>query len=161
MIKADKIFTNIRRVIFPLKDRGKSRPCSVTLLALVVLMFAGLNLERLVQAIWQWEFLNKILPISPLYLALSGLIWALIGFTLAFLLWVGASFAPRFTYITAFIYTMYYWFNRLILFDREWLVNWLFVTIINIISIVTICWIFSQRKTKTYFGEGNEHKPKN
>ena len=51
------------------------RPFGVTLLALGVLSISVLNLVRLVLVISRWQFLSSLPGVSPLYIALTGLIW--------------------------------------------------------------------------------------
>ena len=55
------------------------RPWSVTLLTLGVLLITALNLTRFALSLREWTFLASQPGISPLYLAASGLIWAVAG----------------------------------------------------------------------------------
>lgn len=91
------------------------RPASVTLLALLVLSIAGINLIRFVKALAEWEFWAGALPISPLYLALSGLTWVLTCAPLAWGLWRGAGWASDFSLPAAGAFCLYYWLDRLFL----------------------------------------------
>ena len=56
------------------------RPASVTLVALGVLTIASLRLIRLVLAVLDWDFIGTLPGISPVYLVLSGLLWAVVVF---------------------------------------------------------------------------------
>jgi hypothetical protein len=69
------------------------RPLSVTLLACAVLIVAAFNLARFFQAVWQWSFLVQVLPFSPVYLAMSGLVWGIAGVALGFGMWRGCRWA--------------------------------------------------------------------
>ena len=62
------------------QQRKKKRPFLVTLLALVVLIIASTNLIRLIGSIRMWDFLASLPGVSPLYIALTGLFWVLVGF---------------------------------------------------------------------------------
>lgn len=132
------------------------RPFSVTLLTLGVLTIATVNIIRFLLTILQWEFLNDILPISPVYLAFSGLVWSLVLLPQAWGLWRGYSWAPRLTLITSLAYSLYYWLDRLLLTANYGGQNWPFVIVFNIILIVSIYWILSRRKASAFFGELHE-----
>ncbi len=130
-----------------------SRPFSVTLLTLGVLTIAIVNVIRFVLTIVQWEFLNDILPISPVYLVLSGFVWSLTLPPLAWGLWRGYPWAPRLTLLASLAYTLYYWLDRLLLTTNYGGQNWPFVIVFNIILLSSIYWILSRRKARAFFGE--------
>jgi hypothetical protein len=123
------------------------------LLAFGVLIFAGLNLVRFILALQQWGFLSGLLPISPVYLAASGLIWFLVGLVLFWGLWRGERWAPVFTRWASFAYLVYYWGDRLFLSDQAAIhVNRPFAVGLSLIIVVVILWILSGRKAKRFFG---------
>lgn len=140
------------------------RPAGVTLLALGVLSIAGLNLVRFILTITRWHFLNNLPGLSPLYLALSGLIWSLVGIPLFWSLWRGLGWAPRLLETVMLTYAAYYWLDRIFL--EEHMVsgtqgtleaflplNWPFtITITALIMLITV-WILSRQRTKDFFGE--------
>lgn len=140
------------------------RPTGVTLLALGVLSIAGLNLVRFILTITRWQFLNNLPGLSPLYLALSGLIWSLVGIPLFWSLWRGLSWAPRLLEAVMLTYAAYYWLDRIFLEDHivsgtqgslgAFLpLNWPFtITITALIMVITV-WILSRQRTKDFFGE--------
>ena len=130
----------------------KKRPTSVTLLTLGVLTIAIVNIIRFVLTLAQWEFLNEVLPISPLYLALSGFIWSLVWLPLAWGLWRGYKWAPRFTLLTTLAYTLYYWLNRLLLTTNYGGQNWPFISVFNIMLLTITYLILSRRNVKAFFG---------
>ena len=129
-----------------------SRPLSVTMLAFGVLTLAGLNLVRFMAACQQREFLASLLPVSPLYLALSGLLWAVIGLVLAFGLWTGRSFAVGGTLVAALAYTLYYWFDRSLLAADAPAANMPFAVLTNLCLLVVVFWILFRPKARTFFG---------
>lgn len=130
-----------------------SRPFSVTLLIIGVLIIATVNSIRFILTIIQWEFLKDILPITPLYLALSGLFWSLVLLPQAWGLWRGYPWAPRSTLISSIAYTLYYWLDRLFLTTNFGGQNWPFVIVFNIILLISIYWILYRRKARAFFGE--------
>jgi len=134
-----------------LEDRP-TRPAGVTLLALGVLSIAGLNLLRGQQAIVAWDFLQSLPRVSPLYLASSGLVWGLLGLPLAWGLWRGYRWTPRFTLLFVGLYTLYFWLDRLLLTTEGLGVNWPCMAAINIIVILYTWWTLTRPKTRAYFG---------
>lgn len=74
---------------------GRSRPFLVTILSLGVLLSSGFHWVRLAQALRLWDYLESLpLTVSPLYLALTGGVFGLLGVIAAGLLWWGHRWAP-------------------------------------------------------------------
>jgi len=133
------------------------RPFSVTLLALLVLLFVALNAVRFALVTQGWSFYGELLSIHPAYLAISGLVWAILGMPLIVGLWVGARWAPRLVAIAALVYSIYYWFEYLLLVNRQDRhANWPFLAILNLILLVWILWVLSRAKAKSFFGGNHE-----
>jgi hypothetical protein len=143
------------------------RPFSVTLLVLIVLTIAGLSMTRFILTIRQWEFLAGWPGVSPLYMALSGFIWALVCIPVIWGLWQGYPWAARLTKAVALTYAMYYWLDRLFIayhfgtgtVERgRYLLptNWPFAVGITIIFLAFNAWTLSRPKAKAFFGENYE-----
>jgi hypothetical protein len=132
-----------------------SRDRSVTLLALGVLTFAGISLLRLYQVLVQWGFLAEILPFSPLYLALTGLVWGLVGLVLGWGLLRGRTWAPGFTRLVALAFLIYFWLDRLLLARQT--TNWPFAAVMSLLVLALVFWTLSRRKARIFFGEWHEH----
>lgn len=131
---------------------------SVTLLALGVLSIAGLNLLRFQQALELWEFWAELLPISPLYLVVTGLLLGLAGLALFWGLWRGLRWAPRFLYLVFAVYLVYYWLDRLLLaHPQSRQTNLPCAAAMTVLGLVIIIWILSRRKARAFFGETNGH----
>ena len=143
-------------------DRPVSRPFSVTLLIGVVLIFTGLNLLRLVLTIQSWQFLDSLLPISPWYLALTGLVWSLLGCALIWGLWRGLAWAPAAARLISGIYVLYYWIDRLFATHRVGLeASWPFTLVFCLLILIWIFWTFTRRKARNYFGVSYDHRFEN
>ncbi len=134
-------------------DNLPGRPASVTYLAVGVLITAGFNLLRSWNAYREFEFLSGLLPFSPLYLVLGGMFWGLSALVLFYGLWLGKQWAPNMTRIAAFVYTLYYWLDRIFLSSLGLGVNWLFVLIVNIIILALVFWILIRSNARRYFGD--------
>lgn len=138
------------------------RPWSVTLLVLGVLIITVINLVRFVLSLRYWNFLASQPGPSPLYLAISGLAWALAGGFLLWSLWKPASWAPRLVEAEALTYALYYWLD--LLFVRDHPVNdvalairavlptnWRFSAGVTVVCLVYIVWVLGRSKVKAYF----------
>ncbi len=136
------------------------RPFAVTLLAFLVLIVAVIYLIRLILALQEWAFLAGMLQFLPVYLALTGLGWGVIGLLLAWGLWRGQSWVPRFARLALLIFSAYYWIDR---FIRPGSTgrnsNWLFAVGLNVIILAWVFWRLSRPKVREYFGEIYEHQP--
>ena len=133
------------------------RPFLVTLLALLVLTITLIHLVRLVNSITLWNFLAALPGISPLFLALTGLIVTLAGALLFWGLWTGKPRAPRATRILTVAYLCYQWL--------EWIMsvragnefeNWPFAAGMTLFALVFIFWTLSRSDANTFFGEMHE-----
>jgi len=121
-----------------------------------VLSIAGFNIIRGYQAIRQWVFISEFSSISPLYLALSGLIWSAAGLVVCVALWLHHHWTPRLTMLFALVYTLYYWVDRLLVSSDKPGSNFLFTATFNFALLVSIFWVLSRPKAKAYFGVMHE-----
>ncbi len=129
-----------------------SRPMRVTLLAVGVLTIASLYLLRLVYTIQQWHFLSGLNGLSPLYLALTGLIWASAGLLLFWGLWRGHTWAAKFAPGFMLVFTLYYWLDHIFTENRAVsLVNWPVTAALTVISLAYTFWALRTRASSDYF----------
>jgi len=139
-------------------SRAIHRPLSVTIITWFVLIIAVMNLLRLIQAILQWNFLLEVIPVHPAYIAVSGLIWGVSGLALVWGLLRGLSWAPRLTRIFMVGYSVYYWLDRLFLFNPvDKTTNLIFLMSLTVIIILWVFWSISRQGAKDYFGEYHEY----
>jgi hypothetical protein len=140
-----------------------SRPSSVTILALGVLIIAGINLIRLILSIKYWNFLTSWPGISPLYTTLTGLIWAFLCSLLFWGLWTAKKWVPQLMQAVALTYALYYWLDHVFLMghptsgvagaQRIFLpVNWRFAAGLTVICLAFTAWTLQRSKVKMYFG---------
>ena len=111
-----------------------ARPFSVTLLALLVLIFTGWNALRLGAAIAAWQTLAEYgARGGPLYSAVSGAFWQIVGITAFVGIWWGKTWGMKAAIIAAAGYASWYWFDRLVMqFPRA---NWPFALVVTIILL--------------------------
>jgi hypothetical protein len=118
----------------------------------VVLIVAVLNLVRLSQSLVSWKFLETLLPVSPVYLAVTGLVWGTLGLLAAWRLWQGQAWARWFGLAFMVSYSVYYWVDRLFFPGypgRNF--NWQFSAVMNFLLIALSVWILAQPKAKRFF----------
>lgn len=125
----------------------------------MVLIFASLHLARFVQVLRLWDFLHELLPISPLYLALTGLVGGVIGLMLVWGLWRGHPMAPWATRLAALVYAGYYWMDHL------WLAESIeerrippFTVGATLVLLGFLYWTLSRPRAKAFFGERHEQQ---
>jgi hypothetical protein len=128
-----------------------SRPASVTILALGVLTITVINLVRLILSIRDWEFLASWPGVSPLYIALTGLIWTLTGLILLWGLWGAKNWAPRLMQALVLTYALYYWLDHVFLADHPLTgatgttrallpINWPFAAGVTVVCLTYTAW---------------------
>ena len=129
-----------------------ARPLRVTLLAVGVLTIASLYLLRLVVAVRQWQFLSGLKDVSPVYLALTGLIWASVGLPLFWGLWRGHAWAARFAPGFMLVFALYYWLDHLFVANTAIsLVNWPVSMVLTAFSLAYTFWALRTRASRDYF----------
>lgn len=133
------------------------RPLGVTLLVVGVLIVAAIYLLRLAQALANWELLSNWLAVTPLYLALTGLVWGLAGLILAGGLWLGKGWARPAFWLGFAAYSLYFWIDRLLLPGYpQRSANWPCLAGLHVLSLALATWILSRAKAKTFFGATHE-----
>lgn len=121
-----------------------------------------MSLLRIFAAIQQWSFLASLPGYSPLYIASTGLIWAVFGFFLFWGLWQGSPWAPRMAKPVFALFAGFYWFDRLFLSNREegvlfnLPVNAGFAMVVTILSLGFSYWTLSRTTSNLFFGERHE-----
>ncbi len=127
-----------------------NRPIAVTSLALLVLTLSVWNGLRLGAAIASWQVLIEY-GAKPLYIAISGSTWALLGLPLFFGLWRGKAWARKMAYITAAGYASWVWFDRLVLQTPH--ANWPFALAVTVALLSFTFITLSLRGSKFFFSK--------
>ena len=89
-----------------------NRPIRVTFLVIIILTTSLCNGLRLCEAVFFWMVLTKYHS-SPIYLAITGAVWLIIGSILAFEILKRKSWAWVGTITGISFYTVWYWVDRL------------------------------------------------
>ncbi len=138
------------------------RPGSVTLLAVGVLIITILNFYRLILSILHWKFLASWPGVSPIYIAMTGLIWSMAGAVLLWGLWGAKTWAPGLMQAVALTYACYYWLDHLFLVAHPVSdaagaahaflpVNWPFALVVTVVSLSFVAWTLRRPQVKAYF----------
>lgn len=132
------------------ENEGIRRPFPVTLLASGVLILTMFNAVRFGSALAQWELILSLMrrP-GPIYIAVTGLVWALAWLIVFLGLWFGSNWARPATLSIAILFSAYYWIDRLVYQSevaRKNLVFSLGVTIFFLLSAVIILLLPGSRK---------------
>jgi hypothetical protein len=101
----------------------------------------------------QWSFLESLSPAPPLvYLAISGLVWGVVGALLVWGLLLGRSWAPRLTQISAPLYATFYWLDRLLIADRSAIYSrWPFAVGLTVLLLIFTFWVLSRPKVQHFY----------
>jgi hypothetical protein len=139
--------------------KTRNRPAGVTLLALGVLSIAGIHLIRVVETIRSWKFLAELLPVTPVYLALSGLVWFIAWLPLFWGLWRGRTWARPLTLLAAWVFGLYYWLDRLLLRSQAGSTNLPFALGASVFLLLMVHWILSRRSARLFFERKGSVRP--
>jgi hypothetical protein len=124
-------------------------PFGVTLSIWLVLFLTAWNGLRLWTAIaWQKTLFEFSTNPGPVYVAVSGTIWLIVGLTLSWGLLLGKAWAGKILVAAAAGYSVWYWSERLV-----WQVprsNWPFAVAVNLILLVFIFFTNKSLTRETY-----------
>jgi hypothetical protein len=96
------------------------RPFSLLLLIFGLLGLSIYGWLRLQQSLALWDILVQIgVWPGPLYLAISGAVWGILGLVAGIGLFLRKNWATRFTQIAILFMAAWYWFDRLVLVRSE------------------------------------------
>jgi hypothetical protein len=140
----------------------KKRPWSVTLLAGIVLIITIINLIRFVLSLRYWTFLSSLSAVSPVYLAITGLVWSMAGVAVVWGLWTAKPWGPRLMQAVGLSYALYYWLDLVFLKEhpingaagtmRALLpTNWQLSAAVTLVLLAFMVWVLGRPKVKAYF----------
>jgi hypothetical protein len=117
-------------------SQGKRRPISFLLLVFALLLMSIYGWLRFQQSLILWNTLIEIeVWPGPLYLAISGAAWGMIGIITAIGLFLRQAWAWRLTRFAVFVIAIWYWFDRLVLVQSEAAQsNWAFMALLTLLA---------------------------
>jgi hypothetical protein len=121
-------------------------------------MVTSSSLTRFVESLARWDFLQALpLTVSPLYLALTGLCWGLVGLFLTWGLWRGKPVAAASLRWVAPVFVAYDWLDRVALVGGAVArVNWPFRAAFTLTGLAVLYWVLSRPGVRFFFGDRND-----
>jgi len=129
-------------------ERKKFRPVGITILAIFFLLFAAWNGLRLGETIFFWKTLEGYGG-SPLYIALTGAFWLIVALILFWACLNGKAWGRLTAFGGTFGYTIWYWFDRLVLQKPH--ANWPFVLAVDIVFLLAVFLVLIAPNTRIFF----------
>lgn len=126
----------------------KVRPVGLLILTIFIFCLAAWNGFRLGETIFFWKTLAQY-GAHPLYIAITGATWLIVGLFLVWSLWLGKSWGWVATLASLIGYTAWYWVDLLVLQGSH--ANWPFILIVNIVFLLLILLLLFWNKTKRFF----------
>jgi hypothetical protein len=117
----------------PITGTRPKRSAVLIILSGITLVISLLGWLRLLVAIGGWDYLGAIAPaVLPIYLAISGMIWALIGLVSAVGIWLRRRWALILLGCAVISFTIWYWMDRLLLSaNPDANSNWIFSLVLT------------------------------
>jgi len=116
-------------------SRSQKRPGILTVLSLVVLLIGVSHLFKFIQVLLNLRILQSLpLTVSPVYLAVDGLVWGVSGLILSWSLWTGRPWAGKAGLILALLFAAAFWIDLIWVSEPEqlqtrWLINLVFTAL--------------------------------
>ena len=136
------------------------RPWPLIILMVLLLVFTVSQFVRFAEALALWSFLGSLpLSVPPLYLALTGLVWGVLGEVAIYLTWMGRPKARQIVRYLTLAYVIYYWLEQFLLMDdplRK--VSWKFSAGVSIFFVLFVLSILQQDSVRLFLGEPYEPK---
>lgn len=131
----------------------RRHPVGVTILGWGVLIIACLNLVRFIQAIRVWDFLAELAATSPLYIALSGLVWGILALVLGWGIFTRKGWVVVSARLGVLAYIGYIWLDRwLVQQSPDRWTNLPFMLGMTALLGGWIYWYLSKPNIRKYFG---------
>lgn len=128
------------------------RPAFVTILSILVLILAVWNGVRCYSGLTSWSLLSELgSHPGPLYIALTGLVWAASGLFLFRGLWLGRSWARAAGWVYIGLYLAYFWADRFLFRPAERSQNYALLFVLQLVAVGLTSIALSTSSSKTFF----------
>ena len=139
------------------RSMPRRRPFSVTLLLWLVLSLSAWGLLRLAGALRWWDVLyENDARLSPLYLSITGAIWAITGIVVLWSIFSRKRWAYMAIPIAILVWLAQYWIERTFFEGQR--SNLAFAIIASGVILTFTSIIAFHRTTKTYLTKSEEHE---
>ena len=111
------------------------RPRMVTVICLMFLLIGVSHLFKFIQVLLNLRILQSLpLTVSPVYLAVDGLVWGVSGLILSWSLWTGRPWAGKAGLVLALLFAAAFWIDLIWVSEPEqlqtrWLINLVFTAL--------------------------------
>ena len=134
----------------------QKRPFGVTLFIWMVLCLSAWGLLRFFAALRWWDVLVQYgSRLSPLYLSITGVAWALVGAVLLWGMWVGKRWVYPAIPISVVLWLLEYWLERTIFQAPR--ANLTFMISASVVLVVIVWVAASNRNTRNFLLRSEEH----
>ncbi len=135
------------------------RPRILTILSLIVCMVSLFHLFKFIQILINLQILQTLpVTVSPIYLAVIGLIWGVLGLFLTWSLWTGKPWSQRAGILLSLAYMIFFWIDLIWIAEPEVLqTRWLINLILTALGIPAVILILNLKSSRDYFS-GNPAK---
>ena len=136
------------------------RPWLLIVLLVCTAVFTAVMLLRAWSALREWGFLARLpMTASPLYLALTGALWGLLGLRVMWWLWRGDQRAPAAVSTLTLGYVLYYWADQLLVMASPLRQSrWPFSAAVSAAAVIAVFLILKHPGVKDFFGGKYEQK---
>lgn len=111
------------------------RPRMVTVICLMFLLIGVSHLFKFIQVLLNLRILQSLpLTVSPVYLAVDGLLWGVSGLILSWSMWTGRPWAGKAGLVLALLFAAAFWIDLIWISEPEqlqtrWLINLVFTAL--------------------------------
>ena len=142
--------TNITPELIP---KSIKRPRILTISSLIVCMVSLFHLFKFIQILINLQILQTLpITVSPIYLAVIGLIWSVLGLFLTWSLWTGKPWSQRAGFFLSLAYMIFFWIDLIWIAEPEVLqTRWLINLILTALGIPVVILILNLKSSRDYF----------
>ena len=138
----------------------RKRPFGVTLLLWLVLSLSAWGVVRFIAALRWWDVLTEFdSRLSPVYLAITGAGWMIVGGVLLWGLFSGKRWTRLGILTSLFLWLMEYWVERI--FFEAPRANASFALMVSILLLIVTLVSALNRQTQIFFIRSEEHEQPN
>ncbi len=144
------------------KKSKKVTPFFVTLLGFIALTLMIFNAVRFVTALIQWHLVVDFMSLPmPLYIASTGLLWALSWFLVYLGIELSEKWTPFAVLCVSFSYIAYYWIDRFLFQSAAGRDNTKFAVVMTFVFSLFVIIALVLPKSRAYFDEIIERDERN
>jgi len=148
--------TNLTPDLIP---KSIKRPRILTISSLIVCMVSLFHLFKFIQILINLQILQTLpITVDPIYLAVIGFIWGVLGLFLTWSFWTGKHWSQRVGLFLSLAYMIFFWIDLIWIAEPEVLqTRWLINLILTALGFPVVILILNLKSSNDYFS-GNPAK---